>query len=506
MSRDDGSARRWVDRPAAYVLALFVLLLCLLPPDGVLSDNEEDYFQLAAHFVSAKPVSPYSAVFDASWHRVVNDLLLGELIHAVGFGAAQMIVRGFAALAYALMLRAIFRRFALSTLDAVLVVAAFALMGQAIIGGEWLFNGYEAKVAAYCLVLAGLAVVLDAKRLVPAALLFGAATYFHLLVGIFWFFAAMVLALIEERRGFRRVALAVLVFILAAAPLVGVIAVTRISGQAVPDVPGMPSPDVIYSIIRAPHHTSPFLDFHDFLSQWLPGYLLAAAMLGGCLVVRLTPKTSPLLSSTAIWLSLLLAYLFLALIPSFVDRHTGVLGKFYLFRPSSLILLLWLALALAWFNRLGLPRSTVIKSLALAVVLPLFLRQAAIRVTSDIEAGNDLAAEKRALAEVLAREAQPQATVLIDPQLDLAFLDFERLTGHPSLVSWKFMPTTDRGIVEWYERMAFRRTLFEDGCTAGSRYPVDFVLTAPERAAALSSSCGTVIHAGRRVVLLRHAS
>ena len=37
----------------------------------------------------------------------------------------------------------------------VLAVMAMALLGQDIVGGEWLFGGYEAKVAAYVLVLAG---------------------------------------------------------------------------------------------------------------------------------------------------------------------------------------------------------------------------------------------------------------------------------------------------------------------------------------------------------------
>jgi len=190
--------------PSAFsTLFLFLLLLCLLPPDGVLSDNEENYFQLGAHFVLAAPISPYTAVVDGAWHRVVNDFLLGGLVHVVGFGAAQIIARALAALAYAAALRALFRRFGLSTIDAILAVGIFALMGQALIGGEWLFNGYEAKVAAYALVLAGLAMVLDGRSYV-AALLFAAAIYFHFLVGVFWFFAAVVFTLIAERGQWRR--------------------------------------------------------------------------------------------------------------------------------------------------------------------------------------------------------------------------------------------------------------------------------------------------------------
>src|SRR5262245_28168471 len=62
------------------IAALFMVLLCLIPPDGMLSDNEEEYFQLAARSVSAIPNSPESAVFDSSPHRIVADRLFGWLV------------------------------------------------------------------------------------------------------------------------------------------------------------------------------------------------------------------------------------------------------------------------------------------------------------------------------------------------------------------------------------------------------------------------------------------
>ena len=480
-----------------------MLLLCLLPPDGVLSDNEENYFQLGAHFVLAAPISPYTAVVDGAWHRVVNDFLLGGLVHVVGFGAAQIIARALAALAYAAALRALFRRFGLSTIDAILAVVIFALMGQALIGGEWLFNGYEAKVAAYALVLAGLAMVLDGRSYV-AALLFAAAIYFHFLVGVFWFFAAVVFTLIAERGQWRRLLPPMLLFGALVAPILALIAATRMLGGQPTLDPTLPTPDVIYSFIRAPHHTAPFLSLDNFLSQWLSGLMLAAGMLAICLAVRASAREARL-TNLATWLALLLAYLFLALVPSFLDRHTGMLGKFYLFRPSSLILLLWLALLLAWLNRLALPHETTLKSLALLLVLPPFLLNAGNRVAGDLARGGDLGIDKGAIIEILRHDAAPAALVLIDPALDLGFLDFERLSGHPMLVSWKFDPTNDPQILEWERRMEFRGALFADGCADPLRYPVDFLVAQPEHAAALAKTCGPVIYSGKAVALLRRA-
>jgi hypothetical protein len=504
MSRALGASRRqrWIGHPAGDILLLFLLLLCLLPPDGVLSDNEENYFQLGAHFVSSAPISPYTAVIDGSWHRVVSDALLGGLVRLVGFAPAQIIARTLAALAYAMALRALFRRLGLSAIDAVLVLVIFALMGQSLVGGEWLFNDYEAKVAAYALVLAGLAMVLDGRHR-AAALLFAAATYFHFLVGLWWSFAAAALVLIEARGQWRRLVPPALLLGLICAPLLGLIAATRMPEASALD-PTLPTADFIYSIIRAPHHTMPFLSLDNFVGQWLPGFMLGAAMLVACFAVRVGARDRGL-SHLAVWLALLLAYLFLALVPSFFDRHTGVLGKFYLFRSSSLILLLWLALVVAWLHRAVVPHAAMLKSLVLLFVLPPFLLNAANRVTADVAGRGDLGVDKHAISEILAREAAPGAIVLVDPALDLAFLDFERQSGHPMLVNWKFIPTHNPEILEWYRRMEFRRSVFADGCAGSLRYSVGFFAASPEHAPALARTCGAIVYVGKAVTLLRRS-
>src|SRR5690349_6534661 len=74
---------------AAGVAALVVVLLLLMPPHGFLLDNEEVYFGLAERAWSGG--SADSAVFDASRHRLAHEAVLGPLVHAVGFEAAQAV-------------------------------------------------------------------------------------------------------------------------------------------------------------------------------------------------------------------------------------------------------------------------------------------------------------------------------------------------------------------------------------------------------------------------------
>jgi hypothetical protein len=204
----------------------------------------------------------------------------------------------------------------------------------------------------------------------------------------------------------------------------------------------------------------------------------------------------------AVWLALLLAYLLLALVPAYLDRDTGILGKFYLFRPASLVLLLWLLLAIAALDRLGLRQRSAVKLAALALLAPVFLLDAVDRVAGDQASLAAYAEEKRGLTAFLARNAAADAVVLIDPALEFSFLDFERRTSHPMLVSWKFDPTNPPQIREWYRRIEFREKLFAEGCRGEGAYRVDFLLTTPDRAATLSDSCGKVVYGTGGVALL----
>jgi hypothetical protein len=463
----------------------------------VLSGNEENYFQLAAQSVASAPVAPESAVFDFSHHRFLADRLLGWLIAAAGYDGAQIIARALAAIAYALALGALFRRFGLDALDGVLVIIVFALLGQAMFGGEWLFGGAEAKIAAYLAVLAGLALVLRGGSLLGAAALFAAATWFHFLVGGFWFLAALALRLIEEKQALRRVAAAVGLYLLLVAPLAGWIAATRLAGAA--SAAGMPTPDYIYSILRVPHHTMPFLDRGLFVAHWLRGMALAGGMLVCCVALPRLTETARL-RPVAQWLALLLLYLALAFVAAALDRGTGALGKFYLFRPASLVLLLWLAFMVALLGRLGIAHWRELRLLALVLLLPPFLFGAATRVAGDLARADQGGA---ALAPLLARLAASDAVVLVDPALEPRFFDIERRTGHPALVLWKFVPSDDAGILDWYRRLRFRDAVFAEGCAGKDAYRFDFLLASPAHAAALAGSCGAPAAQGAGWVLLR---
>jgi hypothetical protein len=491
--------RSALDGPLIYFPVLFAIVLAMMPPTGLLSDNEENYFGLAARAVGAIAAMPESALFDAARHRFLNEFLLGHLIGGIGFEYAQIIARILAAAGYALALTLWCRGFALRLVDAVTVLLVFAALGQTLMGGEWLFGGYEGKVGAYVFAIFGLYAVVSRGQLGWAAAALVVATYFHFLVGGFWFAAALLYAVVAGE-SLRKIIGALIGYVAGVAPLLIVMAGDRLNDVAPSDYRG-PTPDAIYSLIRSPHHVEPFLNWENFRDLWLPGLVLAALMLAAAIAIARRPR-EPRLRPLAIWLMILLAYLLLAAAVSLFDRDTGWLGKFYLFRPAALMLLLWLTLAAGWARDLPPRVRWPLRLIFLAATVPGFVMSVG-RIPGGIAWFEKMEADQTALYAAIPRLTAPGDVVLIDPALEYAYYDFERSVSRATLVAWKFDNTDDRDIVEWYRRMQFRAALFDQGCGAARPWRVDFLLAAPNHAEAVSRSCGVIVYRDEHAALIQ---
>ena len=263
------------------------------------------------------------------------------------------------------------------------------------------------------------------------------------------------------------------------------------------------APDVIYSIIREPHHQSPFLSWHYFRDHWLPGYVMATPMLLSCLLFAFG-AASCRLRMTAWWRAALLAFLFLVLGPKFLDRDSGVLGKFYLFRPASLIELLWLMLALASVVKAAGDRAWLIRAALLATIGSMFCFVQGGRLVQGIETAQIAEDQKAPVEQAVRQLTQPGDVVLVDPDAETSWLDIERRTGRPTWVMWKFAPTNDAELITWYRRMGARLALFQHGCgqDIGIAHPT-FLLTTSAAASRLATSCGPELYRSGPWVLMR---
>jgi hypothetical protein len=495
-----GARGRGFDRPLGCGALARALrpgtLLVLLPTSW--NDNEEMYFLMAHQRVDPGAFSPYAAVFDDSVFRLVSDWLLGLPILAFGYEAAQVIARLAMGAAYALGLGAFFSALRLSWLDAVAVLAVFILAGEQLFAGEWLFRGVEAKTFAYAAVLGAFGLALR-DRWGWAAALVALAVYLHVLVGGFWALALVLLCGLRGG-GLGRPVRILGAILLAVAPLAAMIALDW-SGESVVAPLGTPTADVIYAALRHPHHIAPFAKPYA-IWKWSGGLVATAALLVAFWVAA-TRAREPGLHKLVVLVCL---YLLAALVIAYLDRHDHFFGKFYLFRPNSLMLLLALALAAAGLREAPVGRLPV-RILAAAVLATVFLWGQVQYKARAWQFGNQAMARYAPVIDAVERESAPGEIVLLQPPAKglptQPRLALHRLIPRLTLVSPKFIPTNPRAILRWYALTQFQRRLFTEGCAAPLEHPVKLLVVFNLAKLPKVTNCGPVVWQGKRTAVVR---
>ena len=466
---------------------LLPALLIFLMPTGFYP-NEYNYFMLAFRRVSPESFSNFSAAFDASDARIAFELGLGYLIKWLGYHAAQMVLRLAMAATYAAAIGYLLSVLKLSALDGLIVLSVFVVSGEDILGKEWLFQGVESKTFAYALVMIGLACAVEG-RLTRATWAAATATYVHFLVGGFWLIALLAYDAVRDFSP-RRLARALGLYVALVGPLLLLIAYEQLGASGVGS-DGLTA-NVIYAS-RAPHHIAPFLDRAQF-RIWMPDIAFLFALSAAFLYLLRTEqaKSRPLVR----WVTVLLCYLIAALVLSALDAKTAYLGKFYLFRPSSLILFCAIVAFVGLFN--DLENKTGIKQRIRQVAFLLLIPVAAMQA---IEARLvDLSHTRRAMFQDIARmnafivnTTGPDDIILVQPGGEYVFPmgAMPMLIDRPTLVSYKFIPTNNLDLFRWYDLLQYRDRVFDESCKDIGRYPVRYLLMTqrPE----MKTPCGKVV-------------
>jgi hypothetical protein len=511
--------------PCGVLLALFLLIM--MP--GAWYSNEEDYLGRAWRRFSPPDVAAVSAMTDPVNYRWLFDSTTGLLIHALGFDWTHALGRSLVSALYAVSLAMFFRTIGLSLAAGCLVIMSFLWCGEDILGGEWLFRGFEPKTLAYPLVFFSLVGVLR-QRYRWAAVLMAIATYFHFLVGGFWFFVIALCQWVWLRR-FKPVVKTSLWYLGLCIPVLALIAQQQLALRTVASAVQQTTVDWVwvYTAFRNSHHVTPFSSPQSFANWYNNGIVL----LVGCTIAawwlwRISQTRAERACNGLIWG--LHLYLWVALGVAWFDK-TGTLSKFYWFRPSSLILFLLLASFVRFLVKhvdahaekftlalLALVSSAMLPWLAGQIffyqkVEAAIVQKAPINPVTWLRE-YWLGVPVKDPPELRSRieASKPTEITLIDPQFDSDYLNFERRYDRPILLTFKSIPNLPDRILLWYDLLQQRQELFSKGCSPQpatqaqtqhpilTRYDVRYLL-APETNGAIAS-CGKSVFRGDGVQLI----
>lgn len=446
--------------PVKIFLAVSLLLVLIRWPFQW-TGNEEHYFLLAHRLVAPDQYSALHAAFDQSRGRIFGFAVFGVTVEMVGFEAAHWLLGLLSVFAIAVGFASVAQMLRLRIHGAFMVLLLFLAAKQSIAGGEWFIGGVETKAFAYAAGMAALSTA-HARKVRITAFLIAISSYLHFQVGAFWLTATIVFMLADRQPSYVLRQLGAIIVILLW-PLVIILGFDVMNSLKAAQPQGIPHSDVIYSLLRAPHHTAPFAREFGWASDAIwAGYCGLAVSFTSFALTRQAKGEAilPLLVTVGV-LALALPT---AVVLSWFDRDTGSLGKFYLFRPATPVLLLAL-FALAALITHAVPRCTR----QLVFGFAIFGAMLELATSHSRWPWPATAKDWAPVAAVVGHTTSGDEAVLIDPDLDAVAVHLPRILRRPTVVSWKFVPTNARDLYRWHQLIEWQRRLYERGCpSAGS--------------------------------------
>ena len=493
-------------------LALISALLATEMLPGRWSANEVNVFYLSYRWANPDAFGPYHSIFDDTYARTLPYLIIGSVIAVFGFEMAEIVLSLAQWFAMAGAIYWMVRAFGLGLLEALVGLALMILLNQSLFGSEWLFGGAETKTMAYTFVFLALGFAARCKPMTAMALS-AIAVYLHFLVGGFWGLA--ILAFVALREGSVRQAIRPGALLLGLVlPLVVIIGWERLSAADVDASSVGMTINQIYAEFRNPHHTAPFANWETFYAHWFSGWVMHICF--AIVALFMTRMSVGMERSVSYWLFGLNSYAVLALVLAFLDRDTHFLAAFYIFRPSALILLVTLFfLTRCGFARLpaeGASSARVAISITLGIAFAPPLYTSVKEATVDrVSIAETLTSPQADMVSWVKENTSSGDVVLIVPSPTqgnagdtyLPWVGMEYLLERPTLVNFKFVPTSKTDTLRWYELLAWREAFSEGQCAPYKDVRVDYVIARSKQVAHALAPCGEIVWSTSEIFVIR---
>lgn len=433
---------------------LFIfLVLCLNLLSFKVHSNEEAYFPLAKQFIDPSWI-PGSFTF-TEWvgTRFFFQYIAGFALKYWSFEQLAFWGGMFNYACYAFPLALIFKELKIKNLGILVILQIFIinLSTQHFFGREWIFGGFEGKTLAYVFIFYAFYYLLKAKY-IQVVLFAAIASYFHILVGGWYFVMAFIYVLVTERN-IKLLLRMGMVYLLIVSPFIFFLSShLDESGSIINGV----NIDWVYSFFRNTHHTAP-MHVPNAMQEVFPRVVLSfILLLLSIFYFRKSPDTNiRKLNRIAI---ISLCMLFVGLLITYIDTG-GHLLKYYLFRIASIGAFTYYIIVFLFLRNLlySYIQPGYVNAITFLLILTLLCFRTANNFKKNIfykENPNFIA-----LVSYVQEHTQPSNIYLFLEKEKYEEESFSRRTRREALVIFKFDPGGGDKIYEWYSRVQDQQKL-----------------------------------------------
>jgi hypothetical protein len=460
----------------------------------VLDENEENYFALARAFMDHDWIPGAVSLKDVAGARIIFESIIGLVLRFATFEQVAVFGRGLVAILFAFPLAKIFKKLRFTNLEAIFLLQIICVVThQSFFAKEWIFGAFETKAISYLFIFFSLSYLIY-NRYFLSVLFSAFAVYFHFLVGG-WYALILFFYLLISRTPLKTILGYCLTFAAVTAPFGIYLATTYLADN--PDVIDGVQVSRIYVYMRNPHHLDMIRQLHNWGSSAQVGVTLS--FLFGILCFRLYSSSRDSIIRKLTLLNLILfSQQFLSLLIALFDK-SGAYLKFYPYRTSSLSFVLMLLLLILLFKGSNFwqtrhfsqqspakmpsagPKPAIIFFMTICIIAGL-----GIKLNKNFnESYKVISPSPKASARIdlyaWIKQNTPRDAVFLDLNEKVREnLDFIRKTERDSFSVYKFVPTSNRLIYDWYQRMLEKERVVKDLAylpKLKQKYCIDYLVT-----------------------------
>jgi hypothetical protein len=459
----------------------------------MLYENEEHYLAFPKAFMNPDWIPGAVSLKDVQGSRIIFDIIIGWMLNFASFEQVAIFGRTLVALLFAFPLARIFKKFRFSNLSVLFILQIICVVThQSFFAKEWIFGSLESKVVSYVFIFFSLAFLFE-DRCFLSVIFAGLAVYFHILVGG-WYSIILFVYLLASRTSIKKILIYGLTFACLVSPIMIYLAKTYLADN--PAVIGGLQISQIYTL-RVAHHVDIIRQLGRFGSSAQTGVILSFFCCILCLRILKTGN-DPLLLKAALLNVILFFQQFLSLFIALFDKTGGFL-KYYPYRTSSIsFFLMFIILGIFLRENFFLKSQDIdihpsVKSpllgrsyvITLLMLLCIF-SGLGYKIYENTASSMELLFPSRETAARLSlydwiKNNTPHDAVFMDLNRGMRDdLDFIRRTERDSFSVYKFLPTTNRLIYDWYMRHLEKQKVLDDITYISElreRYRIDYIVS-----------------------------